>query len=545
MRRLFYFGLWCSLAVGLAACGTTQPPSDTAATQSVAVTKPAVVASDDTKTNPSQQAVSLPVPKPTIEMGLVVKSAKDTGIRTDSQTANSPSADAPKITDEPLDENLDIATKAADSTKSTKPFTDQNTEDVINSIIWKIQSEASRKPPEPEPVIPVGQDPSLASDALEAAFALLGAKLTPQISPTPQRDWAAPKAQGVTRVALLLPVTGPYQDMGNELRRGAELALFSTGNAAIELLTFDTTGGQRARRAAEEAVAAQSDIIIGPLFTDAVEEARSVARAAGIPMLLLSNNAHVAAQGSWLMGYLPEQQLDLLLTHAIVEGRTRFAIIAEDTAFGKRLATHTQRRLSQLGMPTQDTMVLRAQALASEDLLKRAIRGFARYVEPVDDTSPTNRQAVFDTLIFAGGAEFALRTAPVLAYYDLGSDTVMYLGNEQWNKTRILSEPSLQGGLFAFRPSDTDSQFVAKWGTVWQDRPGLLARLSFDAFALAGMLADTDRADWKKELLSNAGFNGFSGPFRLLPDGVNVRAFELRQINQGASRLIQPAPDRI
>ena len=50
-------------------------------------------------------------------------------------------------------------------------------------------------------------------------------------------------------------------------------------------------------------------------------------------MLLLSNNALVASSGSWLMGYLPEQQLDLLLGYAIADGRQRFAIIAEDSAF--------------------------------------------------------------------------------------------------------------------------------------------------------------------------------------------------------------------
>ena len=144
-------------------------------------------------------------------------------------------------------------------------------------------------------------------------------------------------------------------------------------------------------------------------------------------MLLLSNNARVASSGSWLMGYLPEQQLDLLLGYAIADGRQRFGIIAEDSAFGKRLATHAQRLLLQSGLPAVDSMVLREQALESEDLLKRAIRSFSRYVAPVEDEIVPERPPVFDALIFAGGAEFALRTAPVLAYYDLGSDAVMYL----------------------------------------------------------------------------------------------------------------------
>ena len=105
--------------------------------------------------------------------------------------------------------------------------------------------------------------------------------------------------------------------------------------------------------------------------------------------------------------------------------------------------------------------------------------------------------------------------APVLAYYDLGSDAVMYLGNAQWNQRQILSEPSLQKGLFAFRPSNTDDQFVAKWTAVWPDRPGLLSRLSFDAVALAEVLAGKDRSKWQKELLSEALASTVSAGFPL------------------------------
>ena len=40
-------------------------------------------------------------------------------------------------------------------------------------------------------------------------------------------------------------------------------------------------------------------------------------------------------------------------------------------------------------------------------------------------------------------------------------------------------------------------------------------------------------------------FSGFSGAYRLLPGGGNQRAFELRRIEGGVSRVLQPAPDKI
>ena len=75
--------------------------------------------------------------------------------------------------------------------------------------------------------------------------------------------------------------------MGEELRKGAELALFTARNPTVELMVFDTMGGQRGRRAAEEAVGGRA--YYGPLF-DAVA-ANAVAGAANIPMLLFQQCA--------------------------------------------------------------------------------------------------------------------------------------------------------------------------------------------------------------------------------------------------------------
>ena len=50
---------------------------------------------------------------------------------------------------------------------------------------------------------------------------------------------------------------------------------------------------------------------------------------------------------------------------------------------------------------------------------------------------------------------------------------------------------------------------------------------------------------WAQKLVTSKGFQGYSGAFRLLPDGSNVRAFELRQIRNGQSKIIKAAPDKI
>ena len=418
---------------------------------------------------------------------------------------------------------------------------------VIDSIIWQIQT-GPAPPLSIDPVVPEGQDPSLTEDALEAAFALLSSQVAP---PSLEPEFILPPKQDLQlRVGLLLPLTGPYAALGGEIRRGVEMALFQAVNKNVQLLFLDTMGGETAADAALTGVENNVDIFIGPLFTPAVLAARSVASRNQIPMLLLSNNRAVVAPDSWLLGYLPEQQLDGLLGHAIGLGKSKFAIIAQDAAFGQRLLAHAISRLDDFGLQPEAVRILTDAEVNDENRLKQAIREFSRYQPPAPDALPA--ESPFDAVIFAGDSVFALQAAPLLAYYDVGPDRALFLGNALWNQDQLLSEPSLQGGVFAIRPSQFDAKFNAIWQSIWQQTPGELSRLGFDALALVAALSATGddqtlspAGNWAQKLVKNTGFQGYSGAFRLLPDGSNVRTYELRQIQNGQSLIIQAAPDKI
>ncbi|MGB1669666.1 MAG: penicillin-binding protein activator, partial [Candidatus Puniceispirillaceae bacterium] len=265
----------------------------------------------------------------------------------------------------------DAASVASDETQAVAEVApDQATLDqgsAVGNIIWNLEAaNRGRAAPEPEPVVPVGPDPSLATEALEAAFAMLarrdqGLETGGFIMP--------PKADGIMRIALLVPKSGENAVLGNELQRGAELALFSLRNSQIELLVFDTVE-KGAGVAAREAVVAEADIIVGPLFSDAVVSARQVAATHGVPMLALSNNTAIAGRGSWLFGYLPEQQVDILLGHALTAGRNKVGIIAADDVFGQRLARHAQKRLGQFGLDQMQVAQTVQTAIAGDSRIQ-------------------------------------------------------------------------------------------------------------------------------------------------------------------------------
>ena len=549
----------CGVAVEQSSLPRTSAPQIGSETETAAAPQPeqpAVIAGDEVATD--DEAVDMASLAPSVTGSIdglieMIEEEAETERAAAEDAAAEPSAQPETPDSEQVAATEDEAPVAADEAGAAdqaaleqEKLKEESTAEAVGNIIWNLEAaNRGRAAPEPEPVVPVGPDPSLATEALEAAFAMLarrdhGLETGGFIMP--------PKPGGTMRIALLIPKSGDNAVLGNEIQRGAELALFSLRNSAIELLVFDTVE-KGADVAAREAVVAESDIIVGPLFSDAVVPARQVAATHGVPMLALSNNTTIAGRGSWLFGYLPEQQVDILLGHALTAGRSKVGIIAADDVFGQKLARHARKRLGQFGLEPEDFVTLTAAQLASEDELKDAVKRFTGYTPPADDEETPAASELppprFDAVLFAGSADFALRTAPVLAYYDADPERVLYLGNAQWNQRRILMEPSLQGGLFASRPTDRDDAFNALWSSALGGRPGALARLSFDAMAMAAILAGQERETWNAALEAGSGYNGFSGAYRLMPDGGNRRSFEIRQVNGGVSTIFQPAPDKI
>ena len=484
-----------------------------------------------TKTaSPSQIQQILPVPKPPSPQSDLAESSDQTRSAI-NRTATDTS---------PLGKSFDVTNSDQDSITD---FVAANT--IMDSIIWQFQTD-DKVFEIIEPTIPIGADPSISDDALDAAFALLSRQARPE-SFEPAFEMP-PKGDGVIRVGLLVPLSGEYAALGMEIRRSVEMALFKINNPKIEILFLDTKGGETAGSAAMTGLNSDVDIFIGPLFTDAVTRARAVTDQplydrSRPPMLLLSNNVDVASADRWLMGYLPEQQLDGLLGHAVSTGKRRFALIAQDSLFGQRLLMHASQRLADFGLTPEAVRVLSDDELADETNLKNAIRAFTRYTAPNEEAPLAD--SPFDAVIFAGDPAFALRTAPVLAFYDVGPDRALYLGNALWNQRQLLVEPSLQGGLFSTRPSNLDARFDSDWTEIWAEPAGQLARVGFDAMALVATLAKSNHRDWSKQLVSNTGFQGYSGAFRLLPNGRNIRSFELRKIIKGEAKIIRPAPNKI
>jgi len=158
-------------------------------------------------------------------------------------------------------------------------------------------------------------------------------------------DYNNPNAtNGTAKVAVLLPLSGPYADIGQQLMDASLLAMFDKADDTVELLPRDTKGTpEGAAIAVQEAISEGADVVVGPLFSHSVTAVKPFLRDANIRAIAISNNRAVAGSPVYLIGNQPEPQVDALTTYLRESGKRRIALLGPDTSYLRLL----QSRLIQ------------------------------------------------------------------------------------------------------------------------------------------------------------------------------------------------------
>ncbi|MFQ5940015.1 MAG: penicillin-binding protein activator [Alphaproteobacteria bacterium] len=369
-----------------------------------------------------------------------------------------------------------------------------------------------------------------------------------------------------TRVALLLPLTGPHAGLGEALLDAAQLALFDLAGDDLVLMPRDTRGTpEGAQRAAAEVIEEGAGLILGPLFATSVSAVGPRARASGVNVVAFSTDSSVAGQGVFIMGFLPRAEVERVVAFARAQGESRFAALVPNSPYGYAVVEELQRVAASRGAvvtrvefygPDAEAAAEVVRRLARYDQRRDALLRQKRELEGKDDE--ISRQALkrlegletigevdFDALMLADGGPGLLAVAPLLPYYDVDPAKVRMLGTGLWDDPAVLKEPALVGGWFAAPPPDTRADFEARYQATYGRPPARLATLAYDAMALAAVLARAEGGpDFSVPALTAAGgFAGRDGIFRFHADGGVERGLAVLEVAPEGFRTVSPAPE--
>jgi ABC-type branched-subunit amino acid transport system substrate-binding protein len=229
----------------------------------------------------------------------------------------------------------------------------------------------------------------------------------------------------------------------------------------------------------------------------------------------------VAGNGVYLLGFVPSQSIERVVSHARGAGVQRFAGLVPSGVYGQRAAQALIDAVERSG-----GRMVAMQTFAREPA---AIRAAAARL---------NAQSPYDAVLIADNARIAALAAPAVR------DGARVLGTELWATEPQLSEQrALHGAWFAGAASGLFDQLSTRYRARYRAAPYRLASLGYDAVLMTVRIAP----DWAvgtpfpQAALRGGSFTGIDGSFRFGRDGVAERALEVQQIGPGGVTTVSAA----
>jgi branched-chain amino acid transport system substrate-binding protein len=336
---------------------------------------------------------------------------------------------------------------------------------------------------------------------------------------------------GQVRIALILPLSagGNAGVAGQAMRNATEMALAEFNNPNIQLLVKDDAGSaDGARLAAQQSVDEGCELILGPLFAQAVSIVGQVARSRNIPVIAFSTDANVASRGIYLLSFLPETDVARIVQYAASVGKHSYAALIPDNPYGTVVEAAFR----------QDVGRRNGQVAAIE----RYSHDKAAMAGPVRNIAQALGRA--DALFIPDGGDALPDVAQVLVASGVNTKRIQLLGTGLWDDPRVFQTQALDGGLFAAPDGAGYRNFANRYAARFKQQPVRTATLAYDAVALLAALVKTQGPQrFSPEVLTNpSGFSGIDGLFRFRQDGTNDRGLAILRVTPSGPQVVQAAP---
>lgn len=347
---------------------------------------------------------------------------------------------------------------------------------------------------------------------------------------------ATPVPAAKRKVALLVPLSGKNEQLGQAMLKAAQMALFDIGGNHIALVPKDSgVTPASAAAAARSAIDDGVDIILGPIFADDVRAVKPVTEAAGKPMIAFTTDWTLAGGNTYVMGFVPQMQVARVASFAAARGNDYFAAFGPRTPYCD-IVFDTLKKTGVKVIRTE-------QYDPAAPNLSPAISSFVEASKMKNSAGAASLS--FNALMLPVGGENLASIISMLDLQGVNAKNTRFIGTGLWDDPALMSNPALYGGWFAAPDPQLRRDFEKRYNENYGGTPPRLSSLAYDATALAAVLAGTagDGDAYQRSRITGAqGFAGIDGIFRFRADGLAERGLAVLEVQSGRARVIDPAP---
>jgi ABC-type branched-subunit amino acid transport system substrate-binding protein len=344
-------------------------------------------------------------------------------------------------------------------------------------------------------------------------------------------------------VALLVPLSGANAELGQALLDATQLALFESAGDRMILVPRDTGGNAAGAAGATRAVIGDgARLILGPLLAPEVEAVKPIAQEAHINVIAFSTVTTLAGGNTYLMGFLPRQEVVREVGYARERGLARFAALAPNSPYGHLMADALREVASGSGGSVTKIEFFDPRAGDVSPAIQRLLPGGGEGSTAPSPVSPP--VASFDALLLPEGGARLKQIAGQVKSASGSAKPVQLLGSGLWDTPDIGSDPVIVGGWFASSPPEARQDFERRFTATYGHNPPRLASLGYDAAALAAVLARGQAGEpfSQQAILNPSGFTGVDGLFRFTPNGLVQRGLAVLEVVPQGTTVVSPAP---
>lgn len=355
------------------------------------------------------------------------------------------------------------------------------------------------------------------------------------------------------RVAMLLPLSGKVETMGQNMKNAAMLAVGDVNNNNLVVQFYDTKGTTSgARIAIENALNAKSDLIVGPLLGEEVAAVTETAKAAETPVISFSTAPNVLQDGIYTMGLLNEEQIERVIRYAVARGRLKLAVVLPDNQSGVNMFKAAMNAAQLHGATIVKVGFYSPNTMDFTNLVKQ-MAGEARVkssqikVKPGEKPEETQTEVIpldFDALLVPEFGNRLKSVTSMFSFYDVSSPEVLFLGTSVWGNTNLSKETELYGAVYPVMSMARLARFKQKYYAMFNQKSNDLSIFAYDAVALASALSHKDKDYLKESITSVDGFYGLSGAFRIFANGKNEHGLDIVRVSASGPQMVEAAPNK-
>ncbi len=280
-------------------------------------------------------------------------------------------------------------------------------------------------------------------------------------------------------IIVFLPLTGQYSKFGDKIRKAIDLSVLQFNHDNKKIIYFDTGDKINDEVIINLFETLRPKFIIGPFKREVLLKIKPLAKKQSLPILTFSNDIAMVENNVWSLGFAPEEQVESVVSCALMHGYKKFGLIAPNNLYGKIIVRHSTDLISVNKNNFYDKVYLSNEQLNDKTKLYSILKNFLQYSDAEDNHKK------FDSILLAGGKEFILEIAPLLAFFNVDSQSIKILGTEKFNNNEIKNEPSLVKSWYPIILSNNEEQFRSLWEDVWGGTINYFSNVGFDSGIIA------------------------------------------------------------